>query len=122
MGGQTKRRPTSPPPRCRAGPLPLPPLRCMDWGDSEQAFGDMVNTHEEWTHEVFDAVPEPGRISRGALPAGVGGGGEPASAVSAVQRAAKDSVQVAGAIPKVWYRELGRSFAPPASLAVSDGR
>src|SRR5258708_37949925 len=82
----------------------------MDRGDSEQAFGDMVNTHEEWTHEVFDAVPGPGRIARGALPAGVGGRCEPAPAVPAVQRAAEGSVQMAGAITKGWQGRPGRSF------------
>src|SRR5918993_5129595 len=72
---------------------------CMDRRDSEQVFGDMVNTPKEWIHEVFDAVPEQGREPRGAVSSCAGAWGEPSGAVSSAQGAATDSVQVAGSLP-----------------------
>src|SRR4051812_50124378 len=59
------------------------PTACTDRGHREQVFGDMVNTLEEWNHEVFDAVPGEARGTRRAVQAGVGRGGESAGAVSA---------------------------------------
>jgi len=51
--------------------------------------------------------------SREELAAGVGGGGEPAPAVPAVQRAAMDSVQSGcERYSKLWPAALDRSFAP----------